>query len=232
MSKKIVVLMIIVVLLGVALTACERPASTAPAATATGGGIPFPVQQPTTSLGTLATQTAEAKNPKPTASGPGQPTAANPTQAQNQPTKAPEVVPTAKPQGPTSPEPTKKPEIVVPTATPGRPSSYTIQQGDHYICVARRYNLNLANFLAVNGLSMNSLAVAGTTVKIPQSGSWDPANGSRTLRGHPDTHVVQAGETVNKIACSYGDVDPNSIIAANELQSPYTLSAGQSLRIP
>ncbi len=69
MSKKIVMLMIFAVLLGVALTACERPASTAPAATATGGGIPFPVTQSPPSLGTLATQTAEALNAVPTTSG-------------------------------------------------------------------------------------------------------------------------------------------------------------------
>ena len=79
---------------------------------------------------------------------------------------------------------------------------------------------------------MNSQAVSGVTVKIPQSGSWNSANGSRTLRGHPDTYVVQSGDTVNKIACYYGDVDPNGIIIANSLKSPYSLTAGQSLHIP
>ena len=231
MSKKIILFMIIAVLLGVALTACERPASTAPAATATGGGIPFPVQEPTTSFGTLATQTAIAKNQQatPVTGQPGE----NPTQA---PDEATPLVPadgaTSQPPGPTNPTATPHPQIIVPTATPGRPSSYTIQQGDHYICIARRYNLNLGEFLAVNGLSMNSQAVSGVTVKIPQSGTWSSANGGRSLRGHPDTYVVQSGDTVNKIACAYGDVDPNGIIAANNLKSPYSLSVGQSLHIP
>jgi LysM repeat protein len=225
--------MIIAVLLGVALTACERPASTAPAATATGGGIPFPVQQPTTSLGTLATQTAIAKNQEPTGDN-GQPadnsTPVPPDQAE--PTAVPPADATSQPQVPENPPATARPQIVVPTATPGRPSSYTIQQGDHYICIARRYNLNLGEFLAVNGLTMNSLAVSGVTVKIPQSGSWNSANGGRSLKGHPDTYTVQPGDTINKIACAYGDVDPNSIIAANQLKSPYNLSVGQHLNIP
>ena len=232
MSKKIVILMIFAVLLGVALTACERPASTAPAATATGGGIPFPVQQPTTSLGTLAAQTAQAKNATPTAAN-GKPVE-NATKAPAQATQVPGgEVATSQPEQPSAnPTATPHPQIVVPTATPGRPSSYTIQQGDHYVCIARRYNVNLGDFLAVNGLSMNSQAVAGVTVKIPSSGTWNTANGSRTLKGHPDTYTVQAGDTLNKIACSYGDVDPNSIIAANNLKSPYTVSAGQTLNIP
>ena len=79
---------------------------------------------------------------------------------------------------------------------------------------------------------MNSQAVAGKSVKIPQGGSWNSANGSRTLKAHPDTYTVSAGETLNKIACSYGDADPNLIILANDLKSPYTLTAGQSLKIP
>jgi LysM repeat protein len=230
MSKKIVMLMIFAVLLGVALTACERPASTAPAATATGGGIPFPVTQATTTFGTLATQTAIAKNQQPTAVN-GQPVE-NPTPVPDQPTAVPVEGATSQPPAPPAATATAHPQIVVPTATPGRPSSYTIQKGDHYICIARRYNLNLGEFLAVNGLSMNSLAVTGVTVKIPQSGTWNSANGSRSLRAHPDTYVVQSGDTVNKIACAYGDVDPNSIIIANGLKSPYNLTAGQSLHIP
>jgi LysM repeat protein len=231
MNKKIVLFMIIAVLMGVALTACERPASTAPAATATGGGIPFPVIQPTTSLGELATQTAIAKNQEPTTAG-GQPVE-NPTPVPaDQATPVPPADATSQPPAPESPTATPHTQIVVPTATPGRPSSYTIQPGDHYICIARRYNLNLGDFLAVNGLSMNSLAVSGVTVKIPQSGTWNSANGSRSLKGHPDTYVVQPGDTLNKVACAYGDVDPNAIIAANALKSPYTLSTGQKLNIP
>jgi LysM repeat protein len=79
---------------------------------------------------------------------------------------------------------------------------------------------------------MNSQAVAGKSVKIPQGGSWSSASGSRTLKAHPDTYTVASGDTLNKIACSYGDADPNLIILANDLKSPYTLTAGQSLKIP
>lgn len=230
MVKKVVLVVMMAVLLGVALTACDRPASSSPAPSPTGGGIPFPVVQPTTSLGNLATQTAFAKTNVPLATA--KPGTTNPTALPGQPTAPPVVNPTAAPPQPTAVPPTALPEIVVPSATPGRPASYVIQPGDHYVCIARRYNLDLGNFLAVNGLSMYSQAVVGATVKIPQSGSWDTANGSRMLVAHPATYVVRAGDTLNKIACAYGDVDPNSIIIANSLKAPYSLSAGQSLRIP
>jgi LysM repeat protein len=231
MSKKVFTYVLIAVLLGVILSACERPASVAPTSGPAEATIPFPVTQPASSLGALATQTAAAKNPQitPTGAQPGGTNAtAKPqaTAAQAQPTAAP-AQPTAVP-----PTATAMPAVVIPTATPGRPSSYTIQQGDHYICVARRYNVSLSDFFSLNGLSMSSQAVAGTTVKIPQSGSWNSANGSRTLKPHPDTYTVKSGDTVNRIACDYGDVDPNNIILANNLQSPYTISAGQSLQIP
>ncbi len=237
MSKKLLLFMLVTILLGVVLSACERPASTAPSTTPTGGDIPFPVQQPTTGVGVLASQTAAAKIPvitttavpgaKPTT--PAQPTAQVPAGVATKPPvqAQPTTQPPAQP-----PAATAAPVVVIPSATPGRPSNYTIQSGDHFICLARRYNLNLSEFLSDNGLSMNSQAVVGTSVKIPQGGSWNTANGSRTLKPHPDTYAVQSGDTIYRIACTYGDVDPNNIILANSLSAPYSVSAGQSLKIP
>jgi LysM repeat protein len=236
MNKKLSIVLLVAILLGAVLTACERPASTPPSTTPGAGDIPFPVQQPTTPLTVLATQTAiAAKAPTQVA-----PTAAvNTTKPAVQPTAAPGATKVVQPppaqatQAVVNVQPTEaKPEVALPSATPGRPAEYTVQQGDHYICIARRYNLNLEEFFNANGLSMSSLAVVGKSVKIPQGGSWNSANGSRTLKPHPDTYTVASGDTLNKIACSYGDADPNLIILANDLKSPYTLSAGQSLKIP
>ncbi len=231
MSKKLLMIIVVGLIALTLLAGCERPASTAPAATPTGGNIPFPVQQPTTSLGVLATQTAAAKVPAATLA-PGQPTptTAKVTGAAPQPTSAGGAVATQAP--PPAATATPKPQIIVPTATPGRPATYTIQQGDHYLCIARRYNLSPEEFLGLNGLNMNSQAVVGQSVKIPQGGSWPSSFGARALKAHPANYTVQSGDTVNKIACGFGDVDPNGIIAANALSSPYTLAAGQELNIP
>lgn len=226
MSKKLLIVIVVGLIAVTLLAACERPASIAPAATPTGGDIPFPVQQPTTSLGVLATQTAAAKNPTATlAAGAVKSTAIAP-----QPTTGGAVATQVPP--PPAATATPKPQIIVPTATPGRPATYMIQQGDHYLCIARRYNLSPDEFLTLNNLSMNSQALVGASVKLPQGGSWPSSFGARALKAHPNTYTVQSGDTVNKIACAYGDVDPNGIIAANTLVSPYTLTAGQDLNIP
>jgi LysM repeat protein len=239
MSKKVSLFLLVVMMLGALLTACDRPASTAPAATATGGAnFPFPLAQPTDSVAMFATQTAIAANLTPGAVVPTAQPGVNPTKAPVVNPTPGGVAPTAaqpqptQPAQPTAKPPQPKPEIPVVTATPGRPATYTIQQGDHYICIARRYNLNLTEFFNLNGLAMSSQAVAGVTVKIPQGGSWNSDNGSRTLKAHPDTYTVQSGDTLNKIACSFGDADPNLIALANGLSAPYSVSPGQTLNIP
>jgi LysM repeat protein len=230
MSQKFFKVLVIVLLMGVLVTACEKPASTAPAVTPTGAGdLPFPVGQPTSGIVNFGTQTAIAKTPAaagPTATlAPGGKT----TPQAPQPTKAGS---TPAPAQPTAVPPTEKPEVVVPTATPGRPASYTIQSGEHFLCIARRFNLNPEEFLSLNGLSMNSQAVVGQSVKIPQGGSWPSSYGSRSLKSHPADYTVLSGDTLSKVACSFGDADPNAIILANDLKAPYTLSAGDVIKVP
>lgn len=232
MSQKFLKVLVIVLLLGVLVTACEKPASTAPAATPTGAGnSPFPTAEPQSgNMSTFATQTAVAKTPA--AVGPSATPApgAKTTPQAPQPTKAP----ADNPAQPTAVPPTAKPEVVVvvPSATPGRPATYIIQPGDHFLCIARRYNLNPEEFLAQNGLNMNSQAVVGQTVKIPQGGSWPSSFGARSLKAHPADYTIQSGDTLNKIACGFGDADPNAIILANDLKAPYTLSAGDVIKVP
>lgn len=124
-----------------------------------------------------------------------------------------------------TPTPTMAP---IPTLT--RPSTYTLKHGEHPFCIARRYNLDVAKLLSINGLNVNSKPPVGTTLKIPESGSWN--TGDISLKSHPDTYTVRSGDTINSIACQYGDVSPEAIAAANGLKEPYNLTAGQVLQIP
>ncbi len=236
MSKRMSLVLLVVLMLGALLTACERPASTAPATTPTGAGdFPFPIPQATNSVGTFGTQTAAAVKLTPGAATATVKPGTNPTAAPTVQATPGGVPPAATPQQPDQPQPTAapaKPEVPAITATPGRPATYTIQSGDHYVCIARRFNLNLAEFLNLNGLTMNSQAVSGQSIKIPQGGSWNSDAAARTLKPHPDTYTVQSGDTINKIACAYGDADPNLIALANDLKAPFSISAGQQLKIP
>ena len=118
----------------------------------------------------------------------------------------------------------------VPTATPGKPDSYTLQKGEFPYCVARRFNVNPNELLRANNLTKDVTIQPGTTLKLPDSDRDYP--GSRKLRDHPTNYTVKSGDTIYSIACIFGDADPNAIAFANNLDAPYELSVGQELYIP
>ncbi len=226
-----------IVFLGLVLitasAACVKPASKAPssAATATSAQGTFPVPGTNDVMGQLesfATQTAMALSGVPAATlppdeattVPGGPTAVPPAA-----TPVPEVV-----QATAVPAAVVATQAPYPTLTPGIPKSYTLQKGEFPFCIARRFNVDPGELLSQNGLGTNSIVYAGLALKIPQTGHRFP--GDRSLKSHPANYTVDAGDTIYSIACYYGDVDPNEIILANGLKSPYKLSADQVLRIP
>lgn len=119
-----------------------------------------------------------------------------------------------------------------PTPTLGpRPTSYILQSGEWPFCIARRFNLDPDELLALNGLVDNQTVFPGLTLKIPQTGN--PFPGPRAWHAHPATYTVNSSDqTIFGIACYYGDIDPARIAQANGLSVTSTLSAGQSLTIP
>jgi len=222
-------MIVIAILLIGSLAACTRSLSGVQEASPevqstseTTGGVP--TDDIMAQLGAFATQTAMVQQ----GGAPVQETPAPAGEVTTEPvTEATAVEPTAAVVEAT-PEPTTA-ALPVPTATPGKPSSYTLQGGEHPYCIARRFDVNPITMLNQSGLSGNSFS-AGTVLRIPQSGGGFP--GARALLSHPDTYTVRQGDSIYSIACAYGDVDPNDIIAANGLQAPYRLTVGQSLHIP
>jgi len=166
--------------------------------------------------GQIATQTAEA----------GQPAVATetPVPAVVEATKAPVVAATAVPATATAVP------IAIPTLT--RPATYTLQKGEWPICIARRYNLDLTSLFSANGLTMDSRPANGAVLKIPSTGTWSVASyGARALHTHADYKVV-SGDTVYTIACYFGDVSPEGILAANSLKAAGDIKTGTTLKIP
>jgi len=227
-TKRFLSIVVIVLLAAVMLAACSRSASKAPAsvATATKGSFPSLGKTPQVSQqDAIKTQTAIAKqnlNPilePATATAPAQPPAVNPTDtpvpAQAQPTAAP-VVPAQVSN--------------IPTVTPGLPATYKLQKGEFVYCIARRFNVDPAALLSLNGLGQSSYVYEGMSLKIPQSGGKFPDG--RALKKHPATYTVASGDTIYSIACKYGDVEPWAIAMANNLAAPYTLTVGSVINIP
>lgn len=212
MHKKTVALVVSFVLLAVVLSGCKMPASTAPE--------PLDEIAMTTPI-VIVTEALET-----------------PEEQELVSEELGEVLVTEEPIAPEEteedqdffapPTATLEPTIMVPTVT--RPAQYTLREGEFPFCIARRFNVDPADLLSLNGLGPNTLLEPGTTLQIPQTGTW--AGEGRVLNPHPTTHTVLAGESIYSIACFYGDVSPEAIIAVNQLEEPYDLTAGQTLKIP
>ncbi len=247
MNRKLIGLVVTFTILSLLFTACQRPASVAPtvAPTATTDEIPFPVAtQPQIMADILKqTQTAMALTTPTTGSFPmvtSTPAfvfntpSANTTPAVDNITPAVggNITPgvgTGTPSTPAVIATTAPTKIVYPTPTPGRPATYTIQAGEFLWCLARRFDVSVGDLLTLNGMNNNSQPGIGTVIKIPTSGSFGDG---RALKTHPTTYTVLAGDTMGKIACSFGDVDPNTVYAANGLTAGTALTVGQVLQIP
>lgn len=119
------------------------------------------------------------------------------------------------------------------TAIPAgvHPASYTLQNGEFVYCIARRFNVDPDEILALNGIVDSQTIYPGLTIKLPQSGN--PFPGDRMLRNHPATYTVASSdETVYSVACAFGDVDPALIAQKNGISVGAALTPGQTLNIP
>jgi LysM repeat protein len=217
-SSRTFIIVTLVGLLVVGLTSCKLPASKGPKSNSDGFPVPGGSVTPGgIDVSTFATQTAQAAPPV--------------VVATSVPTEIPPASPypeaTSVPGAPTS---TSAPLIYV-TATPGGPpATYTIEQGEFPFCIARRFNVNLAELLSINGLNTSSFFYAGQELKIPQTGN--PFEGTRALRDHPTTYKIQSGDTLNIIACYFGDVSPDMIALQNNLSMDKELPVGEVIIIP
>lgn len=212
---RVLSIILIMVVLATSLTACLRQASEGPEGTSDESyPVPGDTQQPST-VDQAATATAQASGQ--TGSGDTGGTSGGDT---NQPavTETPAPAPTA----------TTAPAYVQPTA--GIPTSHTLKYGEFPFCIARRFNVNQYELLALNGLGLNSPTYVGMTLSIPQTGNH--FDGNPALKSHPAQYTVQSGDTLEVIACKFGNVSPDMIALQNNLQSPYTLAVGQVLVIP
>ncbi len=202
-----------VVLLALGLAACNRSASQGPGGSTSPQGTSA-MPNPNALSNEFMTQTAVAQQS-------GEQGNVQPVAPTNTP--MPQVVPTAIP----TQEPTPLPQ---PSPTPGIPGQYVLQKGEFPYCIARRFNINPDELLAANNLSKSAQSFPGQTLAIPKGAK--PFPGKRALLPHPASYTVKSGDTIYTIACAFGDVDPAAIVAANNLEAPYSLTVGQQLNVP
>jgi hypothetical protein len=126
------------------------------------------------------------------------------------------------------------PVVVGPSLTPlppgVRPTTYILQKDEFPFCIARRFNVDPADLV----YDKNAIYYVGLALNIPQNSSWPSSAGPRALRNHPGTYTVtgDSDNTVNGVACKYGDVDPAAIAQNNGISVSASLSIGQQIKIP
>jgi LysM repeat protein len=218
--KRLIIVCLLI--MAITLTGCERLASKAPTEMNVTQVliIPTPTSNPAQIMIAQTQTVAAGEQPSST------PTTAVSAEANQTSTVAVNIIVTVTPTPIPSPAAT---QVQIPTLA--RPITYTLQKNEDPFCVARRFNIDIGEVLSLNNLTTDSKPAEGTTLKIPNSGHfW--SSGARMLVQHPASYTVRSGETIYQIACQYGDVSPEAIIAVNGLQEPYTLTAGQILSIP
>jgi hypothetical protein len=232
MMRRLTPLVIAIILLGLCLVACNRTISTVKRSSAT------PVSPTLDELS--MTRTAIAG-----------PIIATLTAAELKPTSVPQktaVVPTGvEPTKPATPLATVKVVTVVPVTPPVKvtiapqkpvlskpavilPEVYFLHRGEFPFCLARRFNIDPGQLMWVNGFCYGQVFYSGQGVIIPDNPL--PFPGRRALRLHPAAYRVRPGDTIYKIACFFGDVDPIYLAQFNGLTPPYRLQYGQILNIP
>ncbi|HEY5890674.1 MAG TPA: LysM peptidoglycan-binding domain-containing protein [Acidimicrobiia bacterium] len=97
---------------------------------------------------------------------------------------------------------------------------YTVEKGDSLYEIARDNGVSLTDLIKANDLANPNLIYPGQVIIIPGQG------------GSPDVvHVVTRGETLNRIASTYG-VSGKLLAEANGLKNPDLIRIGQELTVP
>ena len=97
---------------------------------------------------------------------------------------------------------------------------YTVEHGDTLGGIARDHEVSLSDLIEANDITNPNLIYPGQVLVIP---------GEDT---QPDiTHVVERGETLGRIASTYG-ASISILVEANEIRNPNLIRIGQSILIP
>jgi LysM repeat protein len=220
-------------LVAMALSACNQPYSQAPSVTNTpidpGSLFATAITEPTgmSDVEKFATETALAANTALPGFLTETPIGITPQTGIESPTPIVAVNPPSTPTATLA----VSGSTLTPVPSGPRPATYTLQPGEFPYCIARRFNVDPDELLSINSISGGTIYYAGLALKIPQTGN--PFPGNRMLRNHPATYTVASSdETIYGIACIFGDIDPATIAQENGISAGAALTAGQQLRIP
>jgi LysM repeat protein len=201
-----------------ALTACERPAQTAPEDQSDPNSASLEDEKPEATL-----ESPLEGYPAPTD---GAPPAGDAT-----------AVPGEAPGAEATVAPTATPE---PTAETPSEVIHEVQTGETLLAISLIYGVDVEDIVAANDLPSADVLDVGQQLIIPVGGLPDEPAGDEAGGGAPDPtaepageqiHIVQAGENLFRIALRYGTT-VDVLVEYNNLANPDQLEVGQEIRIP
>lgn len=115
---------------------------------------------------------------------------------------------------------------------------YTVQYGDTLGRIAQRFNTSVQAIAQANNIVNPNYIYVGQQLVIPDNGNPAPAPTTQPpaptpppTGSNPATYVVQAGDTLSRIAARFG-VSLNALARANGITNPNYIYVGQVLTIP
>ncbi len=118
------------------------------------------------------------------------------------------------------------------------PGQVTVLPGDTVYAISRRTGASPQAIIALNRLAAPYRLEVGQIVRVPSNAvppshaAADPRPIRASLGANREgAHIVRHGDTLYSISRATG-VSVADLASANRLRAPYTLDAGQSLRIP
>lgn len=111
----------------------------------------------------------------------------------------------------------------------GGTTTITVQRGDTLSRIALEYNTTVARLVELNNIANPNLIYTGQTLIVPSGETPDDTDGNST--SGQTVYIVKAGDTLNKIAASYG-VTARAIAVENGIRNINLIYVGQRLIIP
>ncbi len=111
----------------------------------------------------------------------------------------------------------------------GSGCTHTVRPGEMLAKIAYHHGVSLYELSAANGIWNQDLILVGQQLVLPGCQGGHSAGPIGAY--HPETHIVQPGETLSELAIWYG-VPFDQMMAANGLRNPNKIYVGQQLIIP
>jgi LysM repeat protein len=144
--------------------------------------------------------------------------------------------------GPAATAPAAKPAPAAPAPAKAAAASVIVKAGDTLSAIAARNGVSLASVLAANNLQMRSIIYPGQKILLAAAAPA-PSPAAKPTQAAPITvapavtsitsgtsHIVKAGDTLSKIAATYG-VSLSSVLSGNGMSLQTVIYPGQKIII-